>query len=530
MKKYISILLAMLFVFGFAASAFAIHADIPTDTTAAVSSGETQITLSGEVRVRYDWRHVGFNNNDSQSETAYANERIRLGIDAKLSPNTEGMIQLTSETDPAQADRDNMIAGGTTNATGSVTGYDQSEATGIFGKFLNGGNELKGQISIRQMWILHQGTGLLGVNAGIKVGHMPLMLGSGLFYDHTYYGDDAIVAFVSPVKELELDAVAIDFSDGYFTSSTTTAEGSGTVTKSNHDTGYAFIATYKPDKTTTIGFDATYVDDQNIGDTSGAQGVYPDIHLWNFGLRGKTEVSGVRFKIDGELQTGELKQLSGPTSPTINFHGYALQAGAGYTLDPVKLDLEFGYGSGDSGKNSRDINTFVTSQGPESTFADPYRNVGIQGGIQGPYVYNYRSINAAGEQFGGLANTWYLRFGGNADIIKDTNFDVAVFYLQAVDAITSTNVGLYNLLANPLTAAADPFSVSNVGTKGYSPSKDIGTEVDARLTYKIDKGLVTWVEGGYLWAGDFWKAVAAVQPGTSPSNAYTMRTGIQLNF
>ena len=528
MKKYISILLATLFVFGFAASAFALHAEIPTDTTATVTAGETQVTLSGEVRVRYDWRHVGFNSNTSQSETAYANERIRLGIDAKLSPNTEGMIQLTSETDPAQADRDNLVGGGTTSSTGNVAGFDQSQATGIFSKYLNAGNEFKGQISIRQMWILHTGTGLLGVNAGIKVGHMPLLLGSGLFYDHSYFGDDALVLFVDPVKELELSAVVIDFSDGYFTSGS-----AATTSKSNHDTAYAFVANYKPDANSNISFDATYVDDQNIpagGAVANGTGVYPDIHLWNFGLRGKTDISGIRLKIDGEVQTGKLEATG---SPNTDFSGYALQAGVGYTLDPVKLDLEVGYGSGDNGKTANKVKTFVTSQGPESTFGDPYRGVGLQGGIQGPYVYNYRTINAAGETFGGLANTMYLRVGGNADLTKDANLDIAAFYLRAVDAITSSNVGLYNFLANPLVttpSTTSPFSVSNVNHAGYDPSKDIGVEVDGRLTYKIDKGLVTWVEGGYLWAGDFWKAVAAVTPGNKPGDAYTMRTGIQLNF
>lgn len=512
----------MLFVFGFAASAFAIHADIPSETTASVASGDTQVTLSGEIRVRYDWRHVGFNSNDSQSETAYMNERIRLGIEAKMSPNTTGMIQLTSETDPAQADRDNMIGGGTTNGTANVSGFDQSEATGLFSKFLNGGNELKGQIAIRQMWIMHQGTGLLGIPAGIKVGHMPIILGSGLFLDHSYYGDDGIIFFMMPVKELEIDLVGLDLANGYFSTGT-----AATVTKSNHDNGYAFIANYKASPTTGVSFDTTYVDDQNIGDLSGAMGVYPDIHMWNFGLRGKTEVEGFRLKVDGEAQVGQLRQLA---TQNIDFKGYALQAGAGYTLDPVKLDLEFGYGSGDSGKHSRDINTFVTSQGPESTFGDPYRGVGIQGGIQGPYVYNYRTINAAGETFGGLANTWYVRLGGDTDLTKDLNFDAALFYLRAVDAITSQNVGLYNLLANPLTGAADPFSASNVNNSGYKAKKDIGEEVDARLTYKIDKGLITWVEGGYLWAGDFWRAVSAVTPGNNPKDAYTMRTGIQLNF
>src|SRR5208283_2924771 len=248
------------------------------------------------------------------------------------------------------------------------------------------------------------------------------------------------------------DAVALDLSEGQFVSG-----GAATVTKSNKDHGYAFIANYKASKDTGISFDATYVDDQNIGDINGGTqsgslapdaGVYPDIHLWNFGLRGKTEVEGFRFKIDGEVQTGEIQQLA-PSN--IDFGGYAIQAGVGATLDPVKLDLEFGYGSGDSGnsfngKQYTKVKTFVTSQGPESTFGDPYRGVGIEGGIQGPYVYNYRTVNAAGETFGGLANTWYLRLGGNADLTKDTNFDVALFYLQAVDAITSQNQPLYSTL------------------------------------------------------------------------------------
>ncbi len=511
----------MLFVFGFAASAFAIHADIPSESTPTVAAGETQITLSGEIRVRYDWRHVGFNNPDTQTEYAYMNERIRLGIEAKMSPNTTGMIQLTSETDPSQADRDNLVGGGTTSATGNVSGYDQSEATGIFSKFLNGGNELKGQISIRQMWIMHQGTGLLGIPAGIKVGHMPIILGSGLFLDHSYFGDDAVIAFMMPVKELEIDAVWVDLGGGYFSTGT-----AANVRNSNRDNGYAFIANYKASPTTGVSFDATYVDDQNIGD-SGTAGNYADIHIANFGLRGKTEFEGFRFKLDGELQTGKIQDIG---THNIDTKGYLVQAGVGYTLDPVKLDLEFGYGSGDSGKAGNEIKTYITGQGPESTFADPYRGVGIQGGIQGPYVYNYRTINAAGETFGGLANTWYARLGGNADLMKDMNFDAAFFYLQAVDAITSQNVGLYNFLANPLSGTADPFSVSNVNNKKYNAKKDIGEEVDARLTYKIDKGLITWVEGGYLWAGDFWRAVSTVPAGSNPKDAYTMRTGIQLNF
>src|SRR5208283_1757083 len=385
----------MLFVLGFAASAFAIHADIPSDTTAVVAADGTQITLSGDIRVRYDWRHVSFISN--APETSFVNERIRLGLEAKVSPNTTGMIQLSSYNGGGAADSDNLVAGTGGISTGSV-----SQATGA----AHYGNEFKGDLTIRQMWIMNQGTGLLGVNSGIKIGHMPIIVGTGLFLDHSYFGDDALVAFTNPVKELELDAVAIKFAE----SPTVTAT---TETLSDEANAYVFIANYKPDKTTGVSFDATYVDVQNVGYVASGPGLYPDVHLWNFGIRGNTEVEGFRFMVDGEIQTGQ--QVSNTTKPNVDFQGYAAKGGVGYTLDPVKLDLEFGYGSGDNGKDNTKVKTFITTQGPESTFGDPYRSMGMQG----PYVYNYRTVNAANNTYGGLENMWYLRLGGNGDLAKD---------------------------------------------------------------------------------------------------------------
>lgn len=504
-----------MFVLGFAASAFAVHADIPSETEAVVAAAPAQITLSGEIRFRYDYQHAtaSFGNFvDGQPDRSYADERVRLGLEAKVSPNTTGMVQLDTwnGSTSATATQDTAIAG-----TGGLTTTTITPGSGATGTY-KAGNEMKDILTLRQLWIMNSGAGLLGIPAGIKVGHMPLMLGSGLFYDHTYYGDDALVLFAMPVKELELDAVTIKFRES--TAATSSSEG-----VSNQSNAYAFIANYKASKDTGVSFDATYVDDQNslagiTGYTAGT--IMPDTHLWNFGLRGNTAIEGFRLKIDGELQTGSITNSPLNSGGSTDFGGYLLQAGAGYTLDPVKLDLEFGYGSGDSGHGSSDtsrVNTFITSQGPESTFADPYRT----NGVSGPYVYNYRTVNATGNQFGGLANTWYLRLGGNADLSKDWNMDAAIYYLQAVDAINPTNAAIYNALGSGV------FSTS--ATTGAN--KDIGTEVDARLTYKIDKGLQTWVEGGYLWAGDFWKAMTSVvEAGTKPANVYTIREGIQLNF
>ncbi len=513
----------MLCVFGFAASAFAMHADIPSETTAAIAQGDTQITLSGQIRVRYDWRHVGFYSSDSQPEINFWNERIRLGVLAKMSPNTSGFIELSSETDTTQADEDNLIGGGsgTAGAVAGAIGYSPSKSAGS-GQL---GNELKGNVSIRNMWILYKGTGLLGVESGVKVGHMPMSLGSGLFFDHTYYGDDGIIAYMFPVKELEIAGVVNVATDGNLVAG---KSATNYVSLSDKATGYVLLANYKPSKSTAISGDVTYFDVQNIGDaitastTSAptASGTFPDLHLWNFALRGNTEVSGIRFKIDGELQAGSITAAG--AAPKADFSGYAIQAGVGYTLDPVMLDLEYGYGSGNNGHSTTKYKTFFTAEGPESTFGDPYR---YSHGVQGPYVYNYRTVNAAGLSYGGLQNTEYIRVGANTDLTKALNFDAAFFYLYAPEEITRNNVTGGN---DSYDAYA--FSMTNVTASGYHPSHDIGEEIDAKITYKIDKGLQTWVEGGYLWAGDFWKAYPTVAPGASPSNNYTARVGMQLDF
>ena len=51
---------------------------------------------------------------------------------------------------------------------------------------------------------------------------------------------------------------------------------------------------------------------------------------------------------------------------------------------------------------------------------------------------------------------------------------------------------------------------------------------DGKLTYKIDRNLVYWVEGGYLFAGDAVKAIA--NSATSDDDAYAVRHGIELSF
>ncbi|MCK7471045.1 MAG: hypothetical protein MZU95_09830 [Desulfomicrobium escambiense] len=81
-------------------------------------------------------------------------------------------------------------------------------------------------------------------------------------------------------------------------------------------------------------------------------------------------------------------------------------------------------------------------------------------------MYEYRTRNAANENFGGLTNAWYGKLGVNADLMKNLNMDLGLFYIQAVKKIDTNN----------------PYGFTNT-----TDSRSIGTEIDAKFTYQIDR-------------------------------------------
>lgn len=465
MKKYLAILLGAVFVLGFAASAFAIHAEIPAETQAVVAAGSTAITIGGEIRFRQDFQNntSDFNTNLHDSKS-YFDSRIRLSVEAKVTPNTTGFVQIEAGSDPdASNSSDLFIWGNNSHGTGSAVG--SSQASGIY----NFGDEKRGTFSVLQAWILHTGSGLLGMPAGIKVGHMPLALGNSLFFDHTKFGDDAIVLFADPTKELHVAVLTAKFREG-------------SLTLNDDADAYVGLFAYKT-KEFGLSGDATYVDDQ-LG--LGTQTAKVPIHFWNFGLRGNVNAGDLAIKADAELQAGKVEVAD------VKFRGYAGLVGLSYKLAPVTLVLEGAYGSGDDKADGK-LKDFVTSQSAIQHFT---------------YVYDYRTKNACGQQYGGLCNTMYLKVGATAPLAKDLAGELNLYWLQAAKKFAG---------------------VAELGGAATT-SKSIGTELDARITYKIDRNLTYWVEGGYLFAGDFWKVAADLPAGKSPDDVYTVRHGIQLSF
>ncbi|HXX81351.1 MAG TPA: alginate export family protein [Thermodesulfovibrionales bacterium] len=469
MKKYLAILLGAVFVLGFAASAFAIHAEIPAETQAAVAMGGTQITIGGDIRIRgFAGENTTTFKNGTSDNPTYYDERVRLSVDAKLTPNTEAFIMIEAANGPTST---SYTWGGSPYSNGAAGIYQY-------------GDSKRATLNLLEAWILYKGSGLLGIPAGIKVGHMPLALGNKVFFDHTLFGDDAIVLFADPTKEMHLVALTAKFMEG-------------NTTKSDDANAYVGIFDYRT-KEFGVSFDVTYVDHQNsfynndggADDPAGPLPVGTDAHLWNFGLRGDvTVLNALNIYADLEGQTGKIEDLA----PLQNekFKGYAILVGASYKLDPVKFLLEWGYGSGDDNPTDGSFKEYVTS---------------LSAYQRDTFVYNYNAVGAgniagAPVKDGGLANTNRIRFGIDADLTKELFANVTYYYLHA------------NKLTPNMTA---------VGA-----NHTIGSEIDWLFKYKLDKNLVYYVEGGYLFAGDYYKVVTG---GKTPDDAWGVRQGLQVTF
>jgi hypothetical protein len=460
--------LAIILLLGYTGVSYAVQAEIPADSTAAVAKSSTQVTIGGEVRFRFtNYQNINdFNRHVTTPGTNYlggsermvGETRIRLGVEAKVSPNTVGFLMLES---------------------GGASGAAENTFWGSGGVKKNGGSfrfgDTKGDaFRVLQAWIQHSGSGLLGVPAYIKIGHQPIVIGNGVFYRHNYLNDDAIVLGVSPLKGLDITALTVKLQEN------------GDLAADDQDL-YSAIITYAFNKDISLGADVSFLDSQRGT-------VIPNgwSHLWNVGFNAKAKFGDFMLKGELDFQTG------GDNWPGAqwDYNGYAAMLGVSYKFAPAVISLEFGYTSGDN-KNDNKVSTFLTSQGHA-----PYMTL----------VYEHLTSNAAGNFAGALQNTMILKLSGNVDVMKDLNIAPAISVLQA--ARRSFGAGTPSALVS-----------NNGGTP--TTSRNIGTEIDIVYTYKVDKGLTWYLETGYLFAGNYWKALTA---NGKVSDPWMTRMGLMLNF
>jgi hypothetical protein len=527
MKKYLALVLGMLFVLGFAASAFAIHASIPAETTGVVAAKDIQIQLEGEIRIR-GWYEDNITTSGGAKATtgrpydggsmSWYDQRVRLAVDTKIGDNVSGRIHL--ETDP-----ENYTWGGT-NTIGTA---------GL------GGVKRGDRLSLLEAWLAYTGKGLLGVPAGIKVGHMPVVIGAGTFFDHRRYGDDAILLWIEPAKGTEINLLTAKLFEGApiteaqvqctnlanppvltWVPATTgcTAAGlaatgrtrtvtlvPGGATDNTDDLDlYSLMLTHKLDKDHTIGANLSVIKSSDVNGGAGALGAlsgfyrmrttglnYDDakVALWNAGLSAKGKVSGIGYKATVDFQFGKAKDITGPVTEQ-KFRGYGITAGVDYKVDPVTIRANFVYGSGDSNDTDNKNKAFQTFVG---NVIDPNLPT---------VVYNWRVDTAAGSGIRGtgIANTTAYNVGLTMSPIKDLTAHLDYYLLRASKKLNPT---------------------------GFGSDKKIGSEVDLKVTYRLARNLTYSINSGILFADDFYKTGT---PGVTsdPKNAVVLQHQLVLSF
>lgn len=384
MKKYLAIVLSVIFILSFAVTAFA--ADKP------------EITLGGKILIR-GWyadnvtSFSGIGNilpAPTQSHSMYSTN-ANIMIDAKVMDNVQGFMELETTTEPST---------------------EPQNANRTSGLYYWGSHDQKppAELLFRQLWIQYTGSGLLGAPAGIKVGHMLVTLGEKQFLNHERFGDDAIIVWVDATKELHLAAVTVKASEG------------DVLAHSDDLDVYGILGTYKLDKDNTIGLNYTLIHSDGIGD---------QLNFDNLGLHANGKVSGLAYAAEVDFQFGKVDGL-GAAADT-KFGGYGIFAKLGYMVDPVNLRASFAMGSGDNKSDDKNKEFQVTvgsdTSGPTARL------------VHYTQIYERTIRTAANAQTltgntrtTGIANTTYYNLGMDVNPTKEINLSLDGFIIRATKA------------------------------------------------------------------------------------------------
>lgn len=476
MRKILILLLAVVALLAFTASAFALHGvkEMLDYTPSVVKAKQAQVELSGHIRIRGNIQDNNSDFEDTDDDVAGTNDensgydqRIRLMTKATVSPNTQGVFELEI-------------------GTGGDDGYGWGSNVAGGGVYAASGNSKVGSMDVRQAYVTHQTTAL-GPLAGFKAGHMLIALGNGSFYNHTKGGDDTILFWVQPNDNTEIAFAIIKGSEG--------------ATGSSPDDIDAYAVTFD----TTVNGISLAADIARLNDNNATLGgTDKGINLFNLGLRVGADVQGVGINAGCDFQTGEFEEFKA-NGDDMDLSGYQCQIGASAKVGDASVHAKFAYGSGDDIDSEDDYEGFITTQS--------------SGGNVGTFVYDNSAHTAAQKGFStsattsstytasstntnGLANTWYLNAGATTNITPDLSVNGEVFYLQASEEVSSTT---------------------------DLDETDIGVEVDGKITYQIDTGFAYYVEAGILFAGDFYKN-RMVSTSEDPDNAWKVRHGLVFSF
>jgi len=241
--------------------------------------------------------------------------------------------------------------------------------------------------------------------------------------------------------------------------------GESSVSKADNDTdAYVVVATNKMGDAL-AGLDFTTVKMRGI-----------DTTLYNLGLNYKGNVGPVALKAELDIQAGSNKS----TGTSQNYKGNLLYVNGAVNMNPVTVNFTLARGTGEkSGSGIDQFQNFIDTNGHYTL------------------IYEYMIETAAGNgvKNSGFVNTTALSAGAMFAATKNLNVGADVWMLQATE---KTNVN------------------------GGTASNDAGTEIDAKLNWKLaDNVSWNWTLG-YFMPGAMYKNAA----GTAGKDATTGLQGM----
>ncbi len=244
MRKYLALVLGVLFILSLTAIAFA--------------EDKTEVTLGGKILER-GWYLGNVSSSLPQkavAETFYSTN-VNLMIDAKVTDNVRGFLEIE-------------------------TASDGSHNSGLF-YWGNYDTKPDAQLLYRQAWIQYTGAGL-GVPAGIKVGHMLVSLGEKQFLNFERFGSDGILVWIDPTKEAHLALSTWKLNEG-------------SLNKFDDSDAYIADLGFMWAKDNTLGANYTYV-----------RGQQNDMDFSNVGGYADGKISGLSYVAEVDLQLGDMKE------------------------------------------------------------------------------------------------------------------------------------------------------------------------------------------------------------------------------
>ena len=465
MKKALVVLLGVLMAVMFAAESYA----------------ATEVGGTIDVRGRLRENNNDLNSSRSGNYTVWQ-EKINLWVDAKIAEGLKGYIELQTG---------NGASKGWFNW--GVNRGDNASNQMMFE------NEAFGTAQFRYAYIDFM---VPGTPVGMKIGHMPVIVGHSIWADTKIWGSDGLMIYAVPIKEL---MIALG-----------TIKGLETATNgifSDVDMyGLHVLFTFMPKNT--IGLNVNYLNRSGKGDISGGAAAQYDMAFYNIMVTADGALDfGLGYKFEADLQAGALYDYANAATTDISGSGYALLLGVDFKIaDIAKVGMDLAYGSGDKcdtfgaadysactdwGKTNVGYVNF-NDYGYTMIYEDivgQKRAAGILGTTGGlPHT------TSRGTDFG-LYNTMYAKLGAGATPIKDMSVGLNFFYLLAVQ--------------------------ENIKKQ----KNDIGYEFDLTFKYKIYKNLAwSFMAGYFIPGGHYEKLPAETDSNKTVDAAYAFEQKLSLKF